>query len=353
MLEKVIAWTKKNQLWVIFGLSIIIVSALLIWAILSSRENNQPTPVTLIEVPLNNRVNHRPFINRDIVENTQFPEALPVYKLIERNYSSTVDTFLNQLNKGGMTKSSVQGRLYTWIRGEEYVEYIPNLQTLYFNFTDAADTGINTRVINAESGRQYLEEFYQKFFSRDYDFTDVSAVQTGNRIRIQASRVVNELPLNLSTYEGYTDYVVIDTNGNLIEGKLLVVEYEMSNPDVIKLVHISNLQRAMNSLDYPKTVVQGYNPIIGELSDEEPHTDEEGETHGDVTEESSSFPIATSSNTESAKLVYLFTDSGAIHLSPVYKLEGEGSVVFKGQSITIPVIVYTNALIPDRVYIPD
>lgn len=353
MLTKVVIWVKKYQLWVIFGLAVIIASVLLIWAIISSQEKKQLPPVTLIELPLNNGVSHRSFIGREIVEGSRFPESLPVYKIIDKNYSSDIDIFLQQLNKDALSKSSVQGKLYTWVKDENYVQYIPNLQTLYFRFDDTPNPQINIRVASPDSGKEYFKEVFKKFFSRDYDFSNASVVQTGNRVRIEATRSVHGYPINLPTYSGYTDYIILDTNGGFVEGKLLLVEYELDDPEIIKLVHISNLQGAMNSADYPKTVVQGTNPIVAELSEEESHTNEDGEIHGDVTEEAINFPVATSSIISTAKIVYLFADSKSMVLSPVYKLNGEGTILYKGTSVQMPIIVYTSALIPERVYIPD
>ena len=53
------------------------------------------------------------------------------------------------------------------------------------------------------------------------------------------------------------------------------------------------------------------------------------------------------------EVVYYFANVDQQFLMPLYRLEGLGKVMFKGQDYNVPMVVFGSALDPDKVYIPS
>jgi hypothetical protein len=348
IVEKLKPFFEKYRTWIIWGGAVLFVSIVIIWATLAARDRASQEPLTLVENPLQNDVSHTVVIGKDKIEEADFPESLEVFNLISRNYHQDIDTLLSRLNRTGYDKTAIQTALYTWAKGESYFEYVPDSQNLYFRFADAVATGIDVRVNSSESAGQYLTEFYKKYFDREYEFLNVQIDSQANRIEIEANRSVNGYPLYIRGHTMYTDHLVIDSNGNLYEGNLLLVEHSTDDSEMVDLVDISNLQAAMSQSDYPKEVFQVYGPSH-DHDVEEDLENPQGDT--DVFEGEPA--VATSSTLENVQIVYYFSDVGFKQLAPTFRIESEGTIRDGGEIVTVPLIIYANALDPARVYVPS
>lgn len=349
-IEEIKKFVSKYRLWIIWAAAVLVI-AIIIILIINSRRANQPSITALIETPLEGGTAHTVVVNKNIVEESEFPSSLDVYNLVQRNYNTEVDNFLTLLKKSDLKKTSVQSALYTWVQGEDYVEYIPNLQSLSFSFSTPVDTGIDVRVSDNESAKDYLEELFNKLLSRNYSFMNVKLSSSATQMIIEGNRVVNGFPLYLRGSKTYSDTIVLTKDGRVVSGSLLLMEYSQEKKEKIRLVHISNLQSAMSNSQYPKEVFQGFIPGSVEAEEGDGPIEVDGILYGDVTELSAEFPKAISSSAREVKLIYLFSDMSVTQLSPAYRIDSTGFVVFDSKTVEVPIVILANALDPNRVYV--
>jgi hypothetical protein len=102
----------------------------------------------------------------------------------------------------------------------------------------------------------------------------------------------------------------------------------------------------MADSNYPKEIFQVYGPSHDDKIEEE-------EIEGDADHFEDEVDISSQSVLESVELVYYFSDMGFKQLSPTFRIESEGILRQDGKNITVPLIIYANALDPDRVYVPS
>jgi hypothetical protein len=345
-IEKIRPFYEKNRTWIVWGGTVLLVSAMILIAVLWGR--NEPVePLTLIETPLQYDVSHTLVVGKDKIEESDLPGSLDVFKIVSRNYHQDIDGFLRALGQKGYAKDSLQTALYTWNKGDSYVEYVPDSQNLYFRFEDAAQTGIDLRVDSRDSGAQFLSQYYKKLFDRDYDFVNVTVDTVGSRTRIEGNREVNGYPMFVRANNDYTDYLIIDSDGKVYEGNNSLVEYTDDGSQKVDLVDISNLQFAMSKPDYPKEVIQLYGP-----SEDPDREEREGDSNG-IDEFEDDPPIATGSTLESIELVYYFSDISLTQLSPTFRVMSNGVIRHNDRNVEVELLIYANALDPDRVYIPS
>ncbi|HVX93235.1 MAG TPA: hypothetical protein VHA74_03950 [Candidatus Dojkabacteria bacterium] len=321
----------------------IIIFALIIWWIVSALTQKKNDTVYLIDTPLSFSTNHNVDITTDVIKDDKFPSAVNVYPINNVDQVSSIDRFLLSTGRNNLNKTNVQGVYYSWIKNEDVVEYTPNTFQLTFKFSSPLSITSGIGIIAKDNALQYARNLLKNYFGKDYDFINANVINQGNKIRIEFNRSIDGLPLYLSGLDSFSEYLIVDTSGNLYKGSLNLIDLKLSDKENINIVNVTNLSTVMQSDLYPKQVFQGVYPNT---------IPKPAVKDGDNLDNLNALPQATSSLAKSITLGYFFFDSSYTRLTPVYRIESEGSVVYKSKLYKVPIVIIANALDPRRVYLP-
>lgn len=345
---------KERKGFALWFAAIIVVSFLFIWALLSSgKDEDKKTDKVLFDTPLTADKGYTVTIPKNLYEEEELPGSLEVFDVETNEYSNDVATFLVSLGKGGLKKSNTENVLYIWSSSSDYVEYVPESQSLVAQFGDPVQINTNTQLNSTESGKQVLEYVYSNYLNKQFKFTNVKIVQDGKKYHIQGNRLINNRPLFLPDTNSYSDSIVVDDNSNLYEVRATLVEYEQEGYELVKLVHPSNLAQILKDANYPKEIFQGFNSQIAEDIKNGANTLDPSKGMDNVDGTEYDLPNATFASAKSVDLVYYYAGNTYKQLSPTYRIVGEGEIVVSGKKYSVPVIVFANALDPERVYVPE
>lgn len=351
-MRRILEKLKQNKKIVVIILAVMVV--ITVWwiaTILANMSKGIDDEKFLVEIPLNNDVSHSPAINKNIYNSTDFPDKLGIYKFLKNDNGDVVNSFLVNVGKSSMLKSVSEEGYTRWEKGEEVVEYTDNYAKLSFYFEDGVAMPLSINITDTDSGEKLLESFYKLYFNKEYTFTDVRIVQDGLNRNIEGARNVSGLPLYGLGYDTRSDRITIDGRGKLKSGSLTLVEFESTPAQEISLVHITNLQEVMRKSDYPKVVYEGFSEDLIKYA-----TDSYQEEENELPEGADNLIYKTltpQSTAKFVKLVYYFSDTSLQYLVPSYQIYSDGRVIYDGKSFDMPLVIYTNALDPDRVYISN
>ncbi|MBI2357187.1 hypothetical protein HYV12_04020 [Candidatus Dojkabacteria bacterium] len=347
VIEKVKDVFKDKKWGGVLMLAVIVLIVVVIISIVNSfKKEEKPTDTNyLIETPMQYDGGHSVYIPQTVSGSKSFPNSLPVFQIEEVNHSGELDKFLLKIGKTGFQKDTIGTSLYSWMKGNETLEYIPFQQQLTFKFTDSFKTNITTQFSDSEDVNKFFEKFMLEYFGVTNKYINGKAIVEGKRIRLEVNRNVNNFPLYLQNHNSYTDYLVVDSNGGIYEGGFTLVEYTEEG-ESIQLVHPTNLQRLIASADYPKDIFEGFSEDLKEI------LNAPGASTLDATDQISELPHPTISEAKDISLGYYYSSDSYKQIIPIYRIEAIGTITYLGKNAKIPLLIYANALDPDRVYIP-
>lgn len=347
MLKKIADILKSKRGKILIAIGIILIAVVIVFIIFNMKEKEDKIDSTkyLIDAPTQYNQSHSTVISPTLYANTTFPNSLEVYKIEEVDHSTTIDKFLIKIGKTGYEKSEIGQSLYTWLNGDNIVDYTPYNQELKYKFTSPFRTTLNTQFIDEDAVNSFFKQYMNEYFGVAYEYTNGRSTIQGREIRIEASRQVADYPIYLPNQNSYTDYLVVDDRGNVYEGKHSIFEFNIIDNDSIDLVRVENLSRLLNNSSYPKDIFQGYSEDLKNIltqPDVEPI---------DAADHLTLLPFPVYSDTSKVELVYYYSDNSIKYIIPIYRLEATGIITYQGRNARVPLVIFANALNPERVYV--
>jgi hypothetical protein len=298
----------------------------------------------LIEPPMQVQESHSISLPPSLYNSKGFPKSLDVYQIDSVTHTTNVETFLTKIGRTGLKKENVQGSFYSWENQGSKVDYLQYQQQLKFIFSDPFKVSLTTQFNGSDDIVRFFEGFMTEYFGKTYKYTNGKVTSEGRRSRIEVNRLVGQYPVYLQNHFTYTDSLLLDEAGNIYEGTLTMFEFKETG-DTIDLVHASNLQRLLASEIYPKDIFEGYSEELAKL------LNQPGIEHLDAADQLIEIPTSRISEAKSISLVYYYANDSYKQVVPVYRIEATGVITYAGKQVSIPLVIYANALDPDRVYI--
>jgi len=324
---------------------VLVVFSIILFLLLRPKANKEPE--YLITTPYSFDTTHNVELPQEVIKDFKVPKSLNVYPIVKVDQSIKIDTFLSAIGKSALKKKALGTALYIWSNEEEYVEYIPNLQTVYFKFTKP---GITQMIANdGVIGKGYLDSLASNYLTTDFKYVNEKITKSGYQIRIEANRSIDNYPLYYNNDYTYADYIVVDEGGKVYEGKLSLIVFDSKDKSSVDIVSLVYLQSILDSDIYPKIVYQGIYP----QKNTTPGSSLKGAGDGiDILDHVNNTTLASVSKAKNIQLGYLYVDSGYTQLIPTYRIEAEGEATSSGKKILVPITVFANAMDPAKVYLP-
>ncbi|HRI06055.1 MAG TPA: hypothetical protein PLV59_03890 [Candidatus Dojkabacteria bacterium] len=338
---------KERPIVAVMAIAVVVLLLVLIYNLFFQREEEEKPQngKYLIETPMQYEGSHSVVIPKQVYEEKTFPDQLPIFQLVDTNHSSDIDRFLIKIGKTGLTKDVVGDSLYSWIGSDSKLEYIKFQQSLSFTFSNPFTISLPTQFVDADSAEKFFSQFIKEYFGLEYEYTNAKISTEGQRIVLQVNRKVNDYPIYLQNHFTYTDTLTVDADGNVYSGSLTLFDYNSAEKEDIKLVKVPNLSQLMSNPSYPKDLFKGFSEDLRKI------LSEPGVELLDGADQLIELPEPVFSDVKSIELVYYYSSDAYKQLIPIYRLEAEGVITYLGKNARIPIVIYANALDPDRVYI--
>lgn len=351
-IEKITNWIKENRtlsIW-IFAISTMVI--IFIYSLISNIVD--PTTTDLIDIPLPTGTELEISIPKSTYEDLDLKNkpTKDIYYVQEVDQSGQIEIFLARIGKTNLSKEKSAELLTIWSDTDDLFQYSQNESEIFFRFSDpVAIPDVDFGYINSKNGADALAQVARAITGEIYTYTNVKVGEEGGTFRIEANREVDGVRIERPGISEYSDYLIVDDAGQIVEGRLFLPVFS----DVslrVKIIHPTNLAGIVGKEVYPKEVNQGYARSITEEDYQDASTTVDSSLN-DVTLESLEFPKATDITVEELELVYFFSNHNYPEIFPIYKIQGTGTVTFKGKEYVVPVLIYASALDPDLVYIPS
>lgn len=286
---------------------------------------------------------------------------LPIYDFRQVDHSNLVQSFLQDVGKGFTPKEEYDQIVYYWRENQEetfYVtEYNSILDKVFFRFKESVTpkkVGISN--VSQDQLEQFFLKFAKTYWGSEMEYTNFKITPEGRSFRIEANRLIGEIPLMTSGFLDYSDYLVVENDGQVTEGLFHIFEYDKSSEVTLDLISTEDLSQVISRDDYPKEFNQrapiGLDP--SDLGYEQYENDPESEFLGDaaLSDALDKIPEVESCNASRVSLAYFFLNINADKLSPVYRIDCVGKVIVNKKEYDVPVVIYASAIDPEFVYIP-
>lgn len=295
-----------------------------------------------------------------VIKNDLGDDTLPIFEIIKEDKVGGVQDFLVAAGHGFDKRISVEDIVYTWSENESGTLYVTEYNSIYdrvfFRFEDSVDFNISSGSILTESDMEtFFVDFVHEVWNSDFEYINFNVSLEGNSYRVEANRAIGEYPLEVSGFESYSDYLVVDRDGKVSEGRFYLFEYDTDSAQYLDLLSIDLLDSVINRDDYPKEFNQltpiGFEEAYPDLN---PFQHEDGTTYGDVPafDAISEMDDLDRCTTEKVSIVYLYFTNNYNELSPVYRLDCRGDIVFDGKVFETWAVIYASAIDPEYVYVP-
>ncbi|MCB9790817.1 hypothetical protein H6764_02225 [Candidatus Nomurabacteria bacterium] len=283
-------------------------------------------------------------------------DKLSVYDIEEIDRTDVIAQFLSSIGKGLLQKEALGTDLVYWKDSptEDYylVEYNRIFDDVFFRFENpATPSKLGTSFVTRDTLPNFFTEFINEYFKNDFKFTNFNITTVSEGYRVEANRVVNDIPLERPGSSKYSDYIIVQEDGDIVEGSVTLFTIDSSSAIETALVPVADLGSYLLRKDYPKDFNQGF-PIGLDITNfgYNPY-DENGDFNGDPPPDFE-IPEATSCTADAVNVVYLFNRLGFKKLTPVYRIDCTGEITFGGSQFKVPIVIYANAIDPDVVYVP-
>lgn len=351
LIANIIRWIKQNKTLATLIAAVVTLVLIFIYNLISGAI--EPTVTTLIDLPLPINSELEITVPKSTYEDLDLKNrpTMDVFYAQETDYSSTIDVFLARIGKTNLPKTQYEELLTIWTNDEDLFQYSQIKAEVFFRFSDpVAIPDVEFGFYNNDNGDEALAEVARALTGNVYSYTNIKVKETGSEFRIEGNREVGGTRIERPGIAEYSDYLVIQDDGKIVEGRFFIAEISDTSLRS-KIIHPTNLQAIISEEIYPKEISQGYARSITQ-EDYQVSSAVEESSFGDITLESLSFPQVTEMATESMEIVYFWDNYNYPEIFPVYKIEGTGEVTFNGKEYVVPMYVYASALDPAIVYIP-
>lgn len=344
VVKNIIEWVNKNK-----QLAILIagLSVLFLLVIIALFPKNDSEGLALIDQPLYFYDKKTITVNKSIYEKLKFKKSYDIYRIKSENLNIKVEGIMTQLNINAPTKVGYSNVVYQWKnKSGDNVEYNAMNQSVDFKLANRLSI-FDIANPSDEEYKSLLQKFAQKYFNKDYTYSDIILEKSPSEIKISGRRLLNGIPIQTPGLFKNSDYIILDERNSFKAGKISLVSFEEKPSDKFEIVQPKDLVKLISKPTYPK-----------EISTDVPNGLELQNNNVDVREFSDNLvdgniPKPTSLNSKSIELVYLFSNVDQQFLTPVYRLIVEGQIVYNGSTYNVEGVVNSNAIDPAHVYIPS
>lgn len=282
------------------------------------------------------------------VASVNVDKQLPVYKTQNKVLDQYIETFITN-NALQLIKSTCDTKYCNWSGDKGFIEVDYSYSYVYFLFKTPVKAYTSIESLSTDNYQEFYTTFVKDNFSLQFDYNTVSFNRENDFFRMKLNRVVDKLPIYTNGYKDFTDYIVADSSGRVVEGQISIFEVLDSSKAMYPSVPSSQLAYLVNLSEYPRTVFWGA----------EATTIANGSSVSIPNSEGSSGVVGQTINTErptlcdtdSVSINYYYGNSLKSDLVPIYKIHCSGKVDVDGTEVDIPGIVFLSAI--DQQYIID
>lgn len=345
-MDKIVKFIQSNkQLVIIIGG----ISFILIIFIISLFTSNRGSNIALIEQPLffyqTKKITIPENIYKDFKNNKKKYE---IYKVKPDNLNIKVEGIMSLLQINAPEKTVYANIAYTWKnKSGDVVEYDVKNQTVFINLNNTSP--IFSELVSPSDSQlePILQQFVQKYINNKFEYKDIKIERTPSTVKVSGRRYLNGIPLQAPGLEKNYDYVVLDQRNELKSAKVLLAEFEEKPVSKLDIITSKQLSNVIANQNYPKEVNDGIlNAQDGPGPIEDPRNMTDDILNGTI-------PTPTSYKAKDLEIVYFFANVNQQFVTPVYRMNVEGQVVYKGQTYNVEGAVNASAINPDHVYIPS
>ncbi|MCK9368743.1 hypothetical protein M0R04_02080 [Candidatus Dojkabacteria bacterium] len=340
-LKNIITYIKEKKIPVLWIVGAGLLAIFLVISLISS--SIKAKGVTLIEQPLTFYTKFSVEIPSSTISSLTVPKkGLSIYKVKDENNNIKVEGILTALGIATTKKIITADIYYQWnTKNNDILTYDKSSQTIKVQLTDSKEIFPDITAIKEDKIGELLPRFVKEKMSSGAEYFDTKVSKDGSGYIIEGRKKINGYPISQGEIEKYYDNIKLDKNFNLKSFRISIPTFEDTKVGNIKLVLPANLAQAASNPSYPKQIFSGN--IVDYPVDKKAVYD----SYLDPSLKSS---YITASSVE---VVYYFVNTKQQFLTPMYRIEGNGGITSKGKEYTVPLVVITSALSPDRVYIPS
>lgn len=353
-LDKIRTYIKEHRV----GLTWILAAILLITTFIALFINPSPRqPIDdagLIEQPLSFSRGKRIKISDDIEGDFDRKDtSLVIYEVTSTDKTSLIDQFIFEIGIGGFTLTTDSELIKIREQADNRIEYNTLTEELTFTFDGPISLAtIDRALFKTDELQDYFNEFIRIYIDPTFEHTNFTVTEERDSFLIEADRKIGDYHLETSGFFPNPDFIRIEKDGDLIEGKILLMSLTDNEDLVSDIIDIDELRSLINSDIYPKEFNQGPIAVAEEDIDLPDPADAPANT-GIIPLEAEEIRETNDCDTENIEIVYFYLNQNYLNLSPVYKISCAGVINHRGRTYDVNVIIYANALDPDRVFIPE
>lgn len=344
---------------ILFGVGLLLLLLFLLFVNSVFSPKDQPLPPGGVDQQFNYDQGAKVSIDPDLTAKIDISEdRYYVYDIQHLNHSDVVQQFMIKIGKAFWTKQQFDEIYYIWQKSSsdtlQLVDYDAIQDKAFFRFDQPVELDLihNGGVLSTDMLDNFFRDFIKEYFGSTADFSEARISRTGQTYRIEVNRNIDGIQVQNPGFNEYTDYIVIEQDGALIEGQVYL--FELGERTEVSLIDPNLLGSVINRADYPKDInelapigldltsigSEPYDPASGFLGDAPPQSDID------------KMPTPDSCKVRTIDVVYYYIRATTKNLAPAFRMDCRGTITYEGEQYVVPLIIYANALDPELVYVP-
>ena len=268
-------------------------------------------------------------LDLNISELRNFSETdLDSYRIEDTNRIQIIESIIEKMSLSLKKEEYNEGDLIIWKNAYDSFNYDSITGVLIFDLSKS---------ISIYEGEESFSEFHLKYLEEDIKFV-ISKIEksTDGETWYYASRLIEDIPVQLGYGKEYSDILVFNSKGELKGGTVLLVNTTREEY-VVPIISKNELTKYLESKGYPKESYINFS-VLNSFIDDTPYSFSSwGE---DVIDE-----VYKCVGSE-IEIIYLYKSINQSNLLPVYKIYASCDLEYKGRVFDIPATYYVNAVDP-------
>ncbi len=250
-----------------------------------------------------------------------------IYEINQEDNTSIVESMIQKVSLS-LDKNNNKEVIY-WEDNSNSFSYEMSTGILSFDLSKPLDIS---------EGEDAFALFFQSYLQKDYNFIfSKTEISENGDIWYYASRVLNEVPIQLGRSKEYSDILIFNSNGKLKGGEVILTEF-IKEKFVVPLISKDLLLTYIKLEEYPKESYVNF-AVLNSVIDDTPYSF--SSWIDDV--------LDKVSNCKSGDLdiIYLYQGMEQSNILPIYKVDATCEVEYEEEVYSVPAVYYINAIDPD------
>jgi len=269
---------------------------------------------------------------------------LPKYKIFSNiDYTSVMKAFLFE---NGITNAKVISNKYaTYLNSPDdkityvHIDNVNGRLTFDFSEKPIPIKQIETGLLTETTAPAYFKKFIASYISADFQYTNVSVNQIGNKFTVTANRTVEGYPLYHYGITVFTDTMTFEDDGDLVMGTITVLDYDKTSAIEYEIIKPAEIAKDINVSSYGKALYEGGATFVsGKEYDWDNYNYYLPDGHPDK------FPSISTCTVTDMEIVYFYTDTWDNSVYPMYRMNCYGEVEFKGGVYRVDAVIFGDAM---------